>query len=100
MYNPADDYVAEFTSDVPLARVLRASDILEPAESLPADAPRVSIDTTLEDLLPILAQTEAVAVVAGEAIAGAITPKSVVAALARGTPDQSTGEGLADDTAA
>ena len=27
--NPADDYVAEFTEDVPMARVLKASDVLD-----------------------------------------------------------------------
>ncbi len=98
--NPADDYVAEFTSDVPLARVLRAGDIMEPVTGLPADAPRVATETTLEDLLPVLAKTDAVAVATEENIVGEITPKSVVAALARGASDQLNAEGLADDTVA
>ena len=31
--NPADDYVAEFTEDVPMVRVLKAADVLDPSRT-------------------------------------------------------------------
>lgn len=92
--NPADDYVAEFTADVPLARVLRAGDVMQPTDAIPADMPRVSADTTLEHLLSSLADTEGLAVSDGGTSVGIVTAKSVVAALAR---EGRTGEGTAQE---
>lgn len=83
IFNPADDYVAEFTSDVPLVRVLQASDIMVRSAEVSADLPKVSINTSLEQLCPLLADVDAVAVTEDGRIVGTITPKEIVASLAR-----------------
>ena len=82
--NPADEYVADFTSDVPLARVLRAGDIMQAPQEISGDVPQVTSDTTLEKLLSVLASSDAVSVAEEGRIVGTITPKTVVSALARG----------------
>jgi glycine betaine/proline transport system ATP-binding protein len=81
--NPADSYVAEFTNEVPLARVLTASDVLDPAAAV-RDAPRIDGRARLEELLPRLAgRPEGVVVLdpAGDVL-GVATAQSVVGALA------------------
>ena len=83
IFNPADDYVAEFTSDVPLVRVLQASDIMVRSAEVSDDLPKVSINTSLEQLCPLLADVDAVAVTEDGRIVGTITPKEIVASLAR-----------------
>ncbi|MEM7080839.1 MAG: betaine/proline/choline family ABC transporter ATP-binding protein [Pseudomonadota bacterium] len=83
--NPVDDYVAEFTSDVPLARVLRAADIMQPGvEGVALPATRVAAGTTLEDLLPSLSSVDAVSVMEDDQPLGVITQQCVIASLARG----------------
>ncbi len=84
--NPADDYVSEFTSEVPRARVLAASDVLDPTVSPGGDRPTVNGKAKLEEILPLLAGHEAGIAVTGEgdAVIGIVTPKSVIAALATG----------------
>ncbi|MEN8197573.1 MAG: betaine/proline/choline family ABC transporter ATP-binding protein, partial [Pseudomonadota bacterium] len=57
--NPADDYVSEFTSEVPRARVLAATDVLDPAAAPGGDRPTVAADAKLEEILPLLAGHEA-----------------------------------------
>jgi len=52
--NPADDYVAEFTRDVPLIRVLLAGDIMQSDLAATDGMPTVSSTTTVEDILPQL----------------------------------------------
>jgi glycine betaine/proline transport system ATP-binding protein len=56
---PADDYVAQFTEDVPLIRVITARDLMQrPDPGGGADARRsesISADAALEDLVPRLA---------------------------------------------
>jgi glycine betaine/proline transport system ATP-binding protein len=82
--NPADDYVSEFTSEVPRARVLAASDVMDPAAPPGGDRPAVNGKAKLVEVLPILAGHEAGVSVTGEgdAVIGVVTPKSVIAALA------------------
>ncbi len=54
--NPADDYVAEFTEDVPLLRVLTVRELMEEgAAPLAAGGEKISAATTLEALVPRLA---------------------------------------------
>lgn len=48
---PCDDYVAEFTSDVPVIRVLTAADVMQPCTATQAAALKVGPDMTLEELL-------------------------------------------------
>lgn len=82
--NPADDYVAEFTSEVPRARVLKAADVLDPEATPDLDRPSVDAEMKLAEVLPALAGNEAGLTVThadGKAI-GVITSRSVISALA------------------
>ena len=84
---PADEYVAEFTKDVPRVRVITAGEImaaggnddggLDPAFG-------VAPETTLEDLMPRMAShPEGLAILNdGGAIVGRVTPQDIVRALA------------------
>src|SRR5215475_1752968 len=57
--NPADDYVAEFTEDVPLMRIISAGDLAGEKAAAGAsgnNAPHVPAATKLEELLPRLAE--------------------------------------------
>lgn len=82
--NPADDYVAEFTSDVPLVRVLLASDVMQKGYPVQSHMPSVSSTTAVEGILPALAEhEEGVAVSDQGKLIGVVTPRSVIAALAR-----------------
>ena len=51
--NPATDYVREFTTDIPKAKVLTAGDVMHPADG---QAPRGSVESTatVESMLPDL----------------------------------------------
>lgn len=82
--NPADDYVAEFTNDVPMVRVLRAHEVTDP-DAGPADGrERVAGDVSVEALLPMLSsRPEGLAVEQGGTVTGVVTAQSVVKALAR-----------------
>ncbi len=53
--HPADDYVREFTKDVPRVKVLRAAAIMQPVTDKLPDAVSVTADTTLEKLIPLTA---------------------------------------------
>ena len=83
--NPADDYVAEFTSDVPIARVLRASEVADRAKMPTADMQRIDGDLPVETLLPHLASNmNGVAVHdSSGSVIGVATAHDVIAALAR-----------------
>lgn len=82
--NPADDYVAEFTRDVPLIRVLLAGDIVQSGLTATDDMPRIASTTAVEDILPKLAShTNGVAVTEKGNVIGVVTPSSVISALAR-----------------
>ncbi len=84
--HPADEYVREFTQDVPWERILRASDIV----SIPADSTeglkRVAGDILVEALLPDLAEQERGVVVedADGSVIGIATARDLAAALASG----------------
>ena len=92
--NPADDYVAEFTQDVPRARIITAGDIAETATTVDTAAlsRRIDAETTLEELMPLFADHPEGLIVQrggndnedGRDI-GIVTPRSVVTALASAT---------------
>jgi glycine betaine/proline transport system ATP-binding protein len=92
--NPADDYVAEFTSDVPIARVLRASEVADPAKTPTADMQRIDGDLPVETLLPHLASNmNGVAVHdSSGSVIGVATAHDVIAALAREAEKRPTPE--------
>ena len=96
--NPADDYVAEFTEDVPMVRVLKASDVLDPSRTATPEMPRRDADTTVEDLLPLLAShPEGISMVRDGASIGVVTDASVITALAQDAQDR-TGAGAPAST--
>ena len=82
--NPATDYVAEFTQDVPRVKVITAGDIAEPVAGEFDAGTSISPATTLEELMPQLAGLdEGLAVVDEDGrVLGRVTPHTVVSALA------------------
>ncbi|MEQ8667102.1 MAG: betaine/proline/choline family ABC transporter ATP-binding protein [Rhodospirillales bacterium] len=81
--NPATDYVAEFTEDVPLVRVITCGSIMVPAEGDLDQSVTATPTMTLEDLLPNFAERDApVPVVDDGKVVGMVTPGGVVRALA------------------
>ncbi len=84
--NPADDYVAEFTHDVPVTRVLTARSVVSalPEPDHGADLPVVDAQCCIEDLLPVLAKAPGVRVCGEQGdILGLATADNVIRALAR-----------------
>ncbi len=82
--NPADDYVAEFTNDVPLVRVLCAHEVIDTNAVPDEGRMRLPAETPVEALLPMLAaHPEGVAVDRAGTIEGIVTAQSVISALAR-----------------
>ena len=53
LLSPADPYVAEFTAEVALTRVIRAGDLANPSPA--PDAPEIDADTPLEGLMARIA---------------------------------------------
>ena len=81
--SPADDYVAEFTEDVPMVRVLKASDVLDPAQTAQPGMSERDADTSVEDLLPLLAEhREGISMMRDGVSIGVVTAASVISALA------------------
>ncbi|MEB8386292.1 ATP-binding cassette domain-containing protein [Rhodobacteraceae bacterium KMM 6894] len=82
--HPVDDYVAQFTSEVPRIRVLRAEACVIPATGDTADMAHVPGDMIVETLLAEIAQSPSGVVVddpEGRAL-GVITPVSLIQTLA------------------
>jgi len=84
--NPADDYIRDFTQDVPWESIMRARDIMEPADGPLDSLRRVPADALVESLLADLASAAAGVVVEGAdgAVLGIATARSFAASLARG----------------
>ncbi len=81
--NPADSYVAEFTEDVPMIRVLKASDVIDRSRTAQADMPQRDADSSVQDLLPLLAMhREGISTIRDGVSIGVVTAASVIAALA------------------
>ncbi len=82
--NPADDYVREFTNDVPWEMILTAGDIAS-GKSPPAGIKEVPANTKVSDLLPYLAEHETgVAVRAEDDSVLHMTGQDLISALASG----------------
>ena len=81
---PADDYVEEFTQDVPRVKVITAGDIVKPAQDGLDTAAAVAADTALERLIPRFGEGPGAVAVKNEAgqTIGQVTPHDVLAALA------------------
>lgn len=85
--NPADDYVRDFTNDVPWEMVLTAADIADPDRPYAPGMGRIKGDTTVEKLLPYLVDHEqGVMVHDGQGNdLGVLNARSVIKALATGS---------------
>ena len=81
--HPADDYVADFTKDVPRAHVLTARTIMRPLDGETGDdAPTVAADTIVQELLPLVAGSDAeIRVVDGERTVGVVDRRAVMSSL-------------------
>ena len=80
---PADAYVADFTKDVPRAHVLTARTIMRPVDGQTAgDAPTVPADTIVQELLPLVAGSDAeIRVVDGDRVVGVVDRGAVMSSL-------------------
>ena len=88
---PADDYVVEFTQDVPRVKVITAGDIAVPSgDDGPEPSISVSASTTLERLLPRFSESTGAIRVTDEsgATIGHVSPRDVLGALAGETEDR------------
>lgn len=90
--NPANDYVREFTNDVPWELVLTAGDIASDNPA-PTGIRQVSASDNIASLLPFLADhDDGVAVPNATGPARHLTSRDVIAALASGVRDTETAE--------
>jgi len=81
--HPEDDYVAEFTKDVPRVRVITAGEIAESGLSTDGLACKVDTESTLEEIMPLFREhPEGIVVEANGTPTGVLTTQSVVHALA------------------
>ena len=80
VFSPADDYVSQFTSEVPRIRVLTAGQIAAPARGDTTTMPTASAEMSVENLLPVLARNPSGVLITGDndAVLGTVTPDSVV----------------------
>ena len=81
---PVDDYVADFTRDVPREKVVTAGSIAEPVRDRIDGAEPVPAEATLDVVMQLLAERRAPLSVTGNEgrIIGRITAEGVIAALA------------------
>ncbi len=95
--SPADDYVAEFTSDVPISRVLTAAEVADGAAQRADGMPEVSGDISVEELLPQLANHAGGIAVRSQdgAVLGVATAQAVIAALAQEAEKRPSAEAAA-----
>jgi len=81
--HPADDYVADFTKDVPRAHVLTAGAIMKPVNGHgSAEGPSVAPSTVVQELIPMVADADRlIRVVDGEVLVGLVDRSAVMTAL-------------------
>jgi glycine betaine/proline transport system ATP-binding protein len=80
--HPADDYVADFTRDVPRAHVLTARAIMAPVNGSGADGPTVAAGTSVQELIPMVAETDrTIRVMDGDTCVGVVDRAVVMRAL-------------------
>jgi glycine betaine/proline transport system ATP-binding protein len=81
--HPADDYVADFTKDVPRAHVLTARAIMAPVNGeTAADGPTVDADAHVQDLIPMVAEADrTIRVMDGDDCVGVVDRTAVIRAL-------------------
>ena len=81
---PADEYVAAFTRDVPRAKVLTARAVMQPIGATLTSDQTISMAIKLEELIPMLTASDAVFPVVDEAdqLVGCLDRTAVLRALA------------------
>ena len=81
--HPADDYVADFTKDVPRAHVLTARSIMRAVDGDGhGDGPTVGAGTVVQELIPMVASADAtIRVVDGDMVIGLVDRDAVMASL-------------------
>ena len=81
---PADEYVTEFTQDVPRVKIITAGDIMSPADSDAGIGATVGAGTTLEQLMPRFRKGMTPVAVTGAdgAVIGQVSAQDVLTALA------------------
>ncbi|OED36150.1 ABC transporter ATP-binding protein [Chromatiales bacterium (ex Bugula neritina AB1)] len=84
--NPVDDYISDFTRDVPWESILRAADIVEPPGASIEGLGRISGDALIDTLLGYLSEHREGVVVEDDdgMVLGVATARGVIAALASG----------------
>ena len=82
--SPADEYVANFTRDIPRSHVLTLRWIMrEPSPADPTDGPRLDVKTTVRSAVPVLAGAEKpVCAVEDGRIVGIVDREAVLQAMA------------------
>jgi len=97
--DPATDYVAEFTREIPRAKVLSARSVMTPAAPDTPFAGRVTAETKIEDLAAqVVDQDAPVAVTNGAgAVIGQLTREAVLDVLVR-RPGPNAGPDAGPDT--
>jgi glycine betaine/proline transport system ATP-binding protein len=79
---PADDYVADFTRDVPRAHVLTARSIMRPTNGYAGDGPAVEPETVIQALIPMVAESDrTIRVIEDGTVIGVVDRKAVMSAM-------------------
>ena len=83
--SPADDYVENFTRDIPRSHVLTLRWVMrEPGPDDPTDGPTLDVTTTMRKALPVLAETDKpVGCIEGGELVGIVDREAVLRAIAR-----------------
>ncbi|HET7237336.1 MAG TPA: betaine/proline/choline family ABC transporter ATP-binding protein [Actinomycetota bacterium] len=81
--HPADDYVADFTKDVPRAHVLTARSIMRAVDGDGhGDGPTVQAGTVVQELIPMVASADTtIRVVDGDTVIGLVDRAAVIGSL-------------------
>jgi glycine betaine/proline transport system ATP-binding protein len=82
--SPADEYVANFTRDIPRSHVLTLRWVMrEPGPDEPTDGPRLDVATTVRRAVPVIAASEKpVCAVENGRVVGLVDRDTVLAAIA------------------
>jgi glycine betaine/proline transport system ATP-binding protein len=81
--SPADEYVTNFVRDIPRSRVLTLRWIMRPPTAGEEDGPRLDVQTTVKDAVPVIAGNErAVCAVENGRVVGVVDRDAVLQAIA------------------
>jgi glycine betaine/proline transport system ATP-binding protein len=83
--SPADDYVENFTRDIPRSHVLTLRWVMrEPGPDDATDGPTLDVTTTMREALPVLAETDKpVGCIENGELVGIVDRQAVLRAIAR-----------------